>query len=120
MTNHDSYFVQKPDATEKMGATPHQKITGALRCLAYGVTLDLFDEYLQISGTVIDESLKRFCRSVVEVYGEEYLRSPNPADIHRILKENVSRGLPGLFGSIDCTHLEWKNCPKAWHGQYLN
>ncbi|KAG7340963.1 plant transposon protein [Nitzschia inconspicua] len=24
----------------------------------------------------------------------------------------------GLFGSLDCSHTIWKNCPKAWAGSY--
>ena len=24
----------------------------------------------------------------------------------------------GMFGSIDCMHTRWKNCLKAWAGQY--
>ncbi|KAM1666471.1 hypothetical protein ACFX14_045738 [Malus domestica] len=38
--NHDSYFVQKPDAFGAMGLLPEQKIIVALRILAYGSAAD--------------------------------------------------------------------------------
>lgn len=37
----DPYFVQKPDSTGKMGLSPLQKVTAALRMLAYGISGDL-------------------------------------------------------------------------------
>jgi len=56
----DPYFVQKPDATGKMGLSPLQKVTAALRMLAYGVSGDLVDEYVRIAESTAVECLRRF------------------------------------------------------------
>uniref|UniRef100_A0A0D3AMD4 DDE Tnp4 domain-containing protein n=1 Tax=Brassica oleracea var. oleracea TaxID=109376 RepID=A0A0D3AMD4_BRAOL len=49
---------------------------------------------------------------------EEYLRRPTTEDLQRLLDIGEIRGFPGMVGSIDCMHWEWKNCPTAWKGQY--
>ncbi|XP_071740745.1 uncharacterized protein [Rutidosis leptorrhynchoides] len=48
-----------------------------------------------------------------------YLRKPTADDIARLYNFHEQKhGLPGMLGSIDCMHWEWKNCPIAWQGQY--
>ncbi|XP_073312269.1 protein ANTAGONIST OF LIKE HETEROCHROMATIN PROTEIN 1-like [Primulina huaijiensis] len=115
---HDNYFVQKVDALGRPGLSPYQKITAAMRILAYGMAADSTDEYIKIGESTAIESLKRFCRAVVEVFGDWYLRSPNVEDIERILLIGKQRGFPGMLGSLDCMHWKWKNCPTGWAGQY--
>ncbi|XP_073064188.1 uncharacterized protein [Primulina eburnea] len=115
---HDNYFVQKVDALGRPGLSPYQKITAAMRILAYGMAADSTDEYIKIGESTAIESLKRFCRAVVEVFGDWYLRSPNAEDIERILLIGKQRGFPGMLGSLDCMHWKWKNCPTGWAGQY--
>ncbi|XP_062161950.1 uncharacterized protein LOC133868980 [Alnus glutinosa] len=93
---HDPYFVQRRDGAQKLGFTSIQKITAALRMLAYGVTADFMDEYLKIGEATVLKSLKRFVQAVISIFSEKYLRSPNNEDIARLLAEGKNRGFPGM------------------------
>ncbi|XP_020258921.1 uncharacterized protein LOC109835352 [Asparagus officinalis] len=93
---HDTCFVQKRNDAGRLGLSSLQKIG---------------------ESTTI-ESLKKFITVVVEVFGDEYLRSPNSDDLKRLLAIGERRGFPGMLGSIDCMHWTWKNCPTSWHGMF--
>jgi hypothetical protein len=114
----DDYFVQKCDATGQLGLSGLQNMTAAIRMLAYGMAADAVDEYVRIGESTTIECLKKFCKGIINIFGQEYLRSPNAADIQRLLNKGEQRGFPGMLGSLDCMHWEWKNCPTAYHGQY--
>nr|XP_029709624.1 uncharacterized protein LOC109399029 [Aedes albopictus] len=114
----NEYFIQKPNATGKLGLTNLQKCTAALRQLAYGSPSDAVDEYVRMGESTARKCLLEFCRTVDKVFGEEYLRSPTQSDLQRLLRIGEERGFPGMLGSLDCTHWQWKNCPMAWAGQY--
>ena len=116
--NHDEYFQMRVDATGKMGLSPLQKCTSVIRMLAYGSPVDVVDEYVRISESTSIECLERFVKGVNVVFGAEYLRKPNNIDIEHVLQMGESRGFPGMLGSIDCMHWEWKNYPVAWKGQF--
>ncbi|XP_024011309.1 uncharacterized protein LOC112086573 [Eutrema salsugineum] len=79
---------------------------------------DATDEYIKIGESTTIECMKRFCRAIVEVFSEWYLRSPTSEDIARLLHISQQRGFPGMLDSLDCMHLKWKNCPTAWAGQF--
>ncbi|KAF8409735.1 hypothetical protein HHK36_005814 [Tetracentron sinense] len=115
---YDPYFVQKIDAIGMLGLSSLQKITAAMRMLAYVVAADYVDEYVRIGESTAIESLKKFVQVVVAIFSDEYLRSPNNDDIARLLAVGENRGFPGMLGSIDCMHWKWKNCPTAWRGMY--
>ena len=110
---HDPYFIQKRNVTGMLGLSSLQKMTVALRILAYGVVADFIDEYVRIGESTAVESLKKFVKAVVNIFSEEYLRSPNSNDIARLLAVNEKRGFSEMLGSIDCMHWKWKNCPTA-------
>ncbi|KAL5719137.1 hypothetical protein ACHQM5_011960 [Ranunculus cassubicifolius] len=118
--NYNDYFTAKLDAVGKCGLSPLQKMIAALRMLAYGCPADLLDEYIQIGESTAIESLKLFCDAIIGLFEEKYLRRPNKDDIERLLKEGEERGFPGMLGSLDCMHWQWKNCPTAWHGTHRN
>ncbi|XP_058722214.1 uncharacterized protein LOC131620313 [Vicia villosa] len=118
LSSSDNYFTQRVDAANKEGISPLAKCTTAMRMLAYGVAADAVDEYIKIGGTTALECLRRFCKGIIRLYEQVYLRAPTQDDLQRILHVSEMRGFPGMIGSIDCMHWEWKNCPKAWEGQF--
>ncbi|CAN6345685.1 unnamed protein product [Urochloa humidicola] len=111
--DHNDYFVQKRNAAGKLGLSCLQRVTSAFRMLTYGVPADSTDDKFRIAESTVIESLKRFVKAVVEVFEDEYLRSPNDNNTARLLALGEERGFPGMLGSIDCMHWKWKNCPSA-------
>ncbi|KAL0862816.1 hypothetical protein Bca101_041934 [Brassica carinata] len=112
------YFQQRRDATGRFGHSPLQKVTTAICMIAYGGAADAFDEYLRIGETTALLCLEHFVQGIIDLFEDEYLRRPMPEDLQRLLDIGEQRGFPGMIGSIDCMHWEWKNCPTAWKGQY--
>ncbi|XP_051197020.1 uncharacterized protein [Lolium perenne] len=112
------YFKHRRSAAGIMGFSGYQKISAAMLVLAYGIPADYTDEYLRIGQDTTTESVRRFAKLVIPLYGDVYLRAPNEEDTKRLMKMNEKRGWPGMLGSLDCMHWTWKNCPKAWQGMY--
>ncbi|VVA38089.1 PREDICTED: putative nuclease HARBI1, partial [Prunus dulcis] len=108
------------NCAENLGLLPEQKFTAVIRMLAYGSSADQVDEIAWMGKSTVLESLVRFCDAVETLYTRDYLRRPTPRDLQRLLQKAESRGFPGMIGSIDCMHWQWKNCPTAWQGDYGN
>ncbi|BFG20134.1 hypothetical protein CerSpe_064080 [Prunus speciosa] len=71
--NVNPYFKQTTDATGNLGFSPHQKLTSALRMLAYASSADQIDESMRMSESTSIENLGEFCRTIVHTYKDEYL-----------------------------------------------
>ncbi|CAN1298565.1 hypothetical protein LINPERPRIM_LOCUS23878 [Linum perenne] len=114
----DPTFGSRMDATGRWSLSPELKITAALYMLASGCTADSLDEYFQLGESTALDNLRKLCTAVVYVYGPQYLREPTREDLQKLLRKASQRGFPGMIGSIDCMHWEWRNCPTAWAGQF--
>ncbi|XP_004289403.1 PREDICTED: uncharacterized protein LOC101313362 [Fragaria vesca subsp. vesca] len=100
VTNHDCYFVQKPDASGRFGLSTEQKLTCAMRMLAYGLPADLCDEFLNIAESTALEILSHFTRAIWKVYHKQYLRRPSKADLRWLLNVVDKRGFLGMAPSM--------------------
>ncbi|XP_022019320.1 uncharacterized protein LOC110919354 [Helianthus annuus] len=95
------YFQQRPDAHGKIGFTTWQKVTAALRQLAYDNSSDIMDDYVKMSARVARESLHNFCAYIIELYMKRYLRKPTFSDMQQLLEHHAEyHGLPGMIGSL--------------------
>ena len=104
LASHDRFFQQRRNAARELGHSTFQKVTAALRMLAYDIWADLVDDHLAMDESQAIMCVKRFAVGILQVFGEEYLRAPNAQDITRLLEINTARGFPSMLGSIDCMH----------------
>ncbi|KAM5573625.1 hypothetical protein ABKV19_013256 [Rosa sericea] len=114
----DPYFRQSQDCAGRLGFSPHQKLTCALRMLATACSADSLDESFLMPESTAIENLSRFCHTIVTIYQERYLRAPTTEDLDKILQRAERRGFLGMIGSLDCMHWQWKNCPVGWQGNF--
>jgi hypothetical protein len=66
VSNHDFYFMQQKDACGRMGLSTIQKCIVALRMLAYGVAIDVINEYYHLVETTAIECLKHFVKGFMQ------------------------------------------------------
>ena len=75
--NWSPYFRLRRDAFGKVGLSPLQKCTAAIRMLAYGTPADLMDETFGVAESTAMESMINFVQGVRYIFGQQYLRRPN-------------------------------------------
>jgi hypothetical protein len=68
IVDHEPYFVQKRNVARKLGHSSLQKMTAAIKMLAYGVTTDFMDEYLRIGEATIMDSFKLFVKAAISIF----------------------------------------------------
>ena len=63
--------------------------------------------------------MRQLLTSQEEEINAIYMRSMLRSDALRVCRlHEEQHGVSGMLGSLDCSHVGWKNCPVAWQGQY--
>ncbi|GKA64420.1 ALP1-like protein isoform X1 [Tanacetum coccineum] len=87
-TNHCAYVRNNINYTGREDISALLKCTSAIRQLEYDIVPNAIDEYWNIGATTSRESLDYFCKSVMEIFGAEYLRKPTYTHVEKIYEEN--------------------------------
>jgi Plant transposon protein len=113
------FYLNRVNASKEEGPSFEARLLLPLKCLAYGVPPHSYIDYFQMSSTMARTCCREFDNAIKVCYLEEYLRVPTAGDLQSILKLHKSvHKVDGMFGSLDCSHTFWKNCPKAWKGSF--
>lgn len=97
LSNEVLFFRQKKDGIRRLGLSTLQKCTAAICVLAYGYALDAVGEYLRLGATTARLCVENFVEEIINLFGDEHLRRPTPADIQRLLHIGELRGFPGMI-----------------------
>ncbi|GKB86972.1 ALP1-like protein [Tanacetum coccineum] len=96
------------------------KCTFAIRQMTYGAVPDPLDEYLQMGAITTRMSLQMFCKAIMKLYGEEFLRKSTYTDMEKLYAHHEEKhGFSGMIENIDCTDWLWENCPVELRAQYV-
>lgn len=130
-------FDSRRDAVGLIGHRAPIKIMACLR--SFGQDSSLIDGECasRIAPSTLAEFRKTFIRLVLEKYESEFLIPPASGSdrMQRLSRQYEGNGLlgthaacmhgskehtdfAGCVGALDCTHVQWKNCPKAAQGCY--
>jgi hypothetical protein len=113
------FYLAKRDAFDREIASLEARLLLPLKTLAYGVVPHCFCDYFQMSKNFARECCLQLDLTLKSLYSDEYLRLPTEEDLKNITNlHKAIHGVDGMFGSLDCMHTYWKNCPKAWQGSF--
>ncbi|XP_026397031.1 uncharacterized protein LOC113291751 [Papaver somniferum] len=105
----DLDFRQRKDAARIPGHGPYMKMYAVMKCLCKGIPPDSIDDYTRMDAFTIYYYIKKFCDAIMFGFNTEYIRRLIVNDIKWLMKENTSRGFPGMLGSLDCMHWGWRS-----------
>lgn len=114
-------LLQGVDCTGRRGHPAHVKLLSALRRLGSGASFQDLDDQARMSVESQRRNFAIFLRAMRTRFGPRYLnREATSPEMQRITSAYGARGFPRCMGCVDCMTIKWKNCPRAYKGQYHN
>jgi hypothetical protein len=84
------------------------KLLGCLRILGRGAHCDDVAEVLDCGKTTVNEMFKTFVKNYSAAYYDVHVYVPEGEEMDQVIADYTKMGFPGCVGSMDVTHLMWK------------
>jgi hypothetical protein len=86
--------------------------------LVHGSCTNSFHDYYRFGDSAARLALKHFTAVIARVQ-EKFLHFMSPSDAKQVEAVHLKQhGVRGIAGSLECSHVQWMNCPVAHHGQF--
>jgi len=104
---------KKKDGSSRISKISFEfKVLACLRILATGILRTDLEDITSIGAATLDYLFKTFVFNVSRRLFQEFIYIPEDGDeLEKICDAYKKLGFPGCFGSMDCTHVRWWNCP---------
>ncbi len=81
-----------------------------LRILGRGAHCDDVAEILSCGTTTVNAMFKSFVKTYSEALYDVHVYVPAGEELDQVVDDYAKMGFPGCVGSMDVTHLMWKQC----------
>ena len=81
--------------------------------LGRGAHCDNVAEILDCGKTTVNDMFKSFLRNYSAAFYDVHVYVPEGEEMDQVIADYTKMGFPGCVGSIDVTHLMWKQYPSA-------
>lgn len=103
-------------AAKKKGHYAEVKLAACIRHFSMGVPSRALTDVYSMGEATLRFEFEKFVNKFIELYEDKYLKF----DLRDVIKVNQEKhGIPGMLGSLDCTHINWAQCPRAHMGAYV-
>ena len=89
------------------------KLLGCLRILGRGAHCDDVAEILSCGTTTVNAMFKSFVKAYSEAFYDVHVYVPEGEELEQVVDDYTKMGFPDCVGSMDVTHLMWKQCPSS-------